>query len=258
MCVWIGFSRLARLQLLAPLLAAAGGFGQLLAAHRFPPADAPVEDAVGRVEIGVVVAVVRAGVERERVAVQQLLDVDVVQRRERRDRTRGGLRGALAATSRPSARVRSVSEVCTAAIIAPPCTNASRSDLREVRVPADRHAGASRELGPADHAVAIGVERFQLRLVAHRRGIGNASLGGRLLRQLDRVDSGRAWPVQRPARSRAGARVTVRNETATAETLVTVMGVPRLRRAPRGSGADGGAQSRQRLRGLDLMHYETG
>jgi hypothetical protein len=78
------------LQLLTLLLAATGSLGQLLAPHRLPAADAPVEDPVGRVEVGVVVAVVRAGVQREGVAIEQLLDIDVILRGQRRHLARGG------------------------------------------------------------------------------------------------------------------------------------------------------------------------
>src|SRR4249919_181351 len=71
------------LELLAAVPAAPGGLRQLFASDRFAAADTPVEHAVGGVEVGVVVAVVSAVVDCERVAVHQLLDFDVIERRQR-------------------------------------------------------------------------------------------------------------------------------------------------------------------------------
>ena len=82
---------------LAAAHSAAGHFGQLLAS--LPPgADGALlgggEEAVGGKEIGVVVAIVRAGVDGARVLRDELLDLDVVERgqRLRGRRRRGALR----------------------------------------------------------------------------------------------------------------------------------------------------------------------
>ena len=77
----IGFSGVASLSFLQPFLpppaASASWSGQSTGDCRHP-----TRDAVRRIEVRVIVAVVRAGIERERILVDQLLDLDVVLRRE--------------------------------------------------------------------------------------------------------------------------------------------------------------------------------
>ena len=78
------------LELLAAVFPASGRFRQLLAPDGGAAADTPVENPVRCEQVGVVVAVVGAVVDRERVAVHELLDFDVVESRERRGVLRHG------------------------------------------------------------------------------------------------------------------------------------------------------------------------
>jgi hypothetical protein len=77
------FVGLRILEFLAAVLAAAGRLGELLASLRLAGTHAPVEDPVGRVQVGVVVPVVRTRVDRVRVPVDELLNLDVIERRQR-------------------------------------------------------------------------------------------------------------------------------------------------------------------------------